>query len=36
MVLDKFETSDLDLYLQGQSCPESLNICAILCECDYF
>ena len=31
-----FETSDLDLDYQGQICHESLNVCAIPCECDNF
>ena len=33
-VLDKFETSDLDL--QGKICHKTLNVCVIACECDYF
>ena len=35
-VLGKFETSYLDLDLPGQICHESLNVCVIPCECDYF
>ena len=31
-VLDKFETSDLDLDLQGQIYLESLNVFVICCE----
>ena len=33
-VSDEFETSDLELDLQGQICHENLNVCATPCECD--
>ena len=35
-VSGEFETSDLDLDLQGQIYHESLNVCVIICECDNF
>ena len=35
-VWERFETSDIDLDHQSQICHESLNVCVIPCECDYF